>query len=89
MKKEYNVLTLRVPRDLKDRLEKISALQGVSMNQLAVYALARELSAMETTAFFREQHRDVNPQDILSDFDAVMAKVPDRPPPAWDRIDEE
>lgn len=35
MKKSANVLTLRVPQDLKERLVKASEAQGVSMNTIA------------------------------------------------------
>jgi len=41
--KKKNVLTIRVPEDLKVRIEKYSAMQGVSINQFALYAFTKEL----------------------------------------------
>lgn len=87
--KSHNVLTLRVPRDLKDRLEQTAEAQGVSMKQLAIYALARELNELATTTFFQNQHKYIRPDAILTSVDAVMAKVPARPLPEWDRIEKE
>ncbi len=89
MKKNHNVLTLRVPRDLKDRLEQTAEAQGVSMNQLAIYALARELNELETTTFFQNQHKQIRREEILASVDAVMAKIPARPVPDWDRIEKD
>lgn len=86
--KQNNVLTIRVPKDLKDRIEKMAHNQGVSMNQFAIYAFTREISELESAAFFQSQYEGKKPKEIMGDFDAVMNKVPKRKvQPAWDRID--
>jgi predicted HicB family RNase H-like nuclease len=36
-----SVLTIRVPSDLKHRIEEVADQQGVSINQLAMYMFAR------------------------------------------------
>jgi len=51
-------LTIRVPGDLKDRIEKAPGQQGVSMNQFAIYAFTREISELEAASFFQEQYAD-------------------------------
>jgi FAD synthase len=84
--KKRNTLTIRVPRELKERIEEFSALQGVSINQFALYAFTKELGELETKRYFSEILKDTNKQDILSGFDAVMAKVPERSVPDWDKI---
>ncbi|MBN1352249.1 toxin-antitoxin system HicB family antitoxin [candidate division KSB1 bacterium] len=43
-----NVLTLRVPWELKHRLEKEARFQGVSINQLSNYLLSEQLTKIET-----------------------------------------
>ena len=49
--KKRNVLTIRVPADLKHHIEKTAALQGVSINQLAVAISGKtDAEATETTA---------------------------------------
>ncbi len=46
---QSNVITLRVPLDLKQRLVRVAQAQGVSLNQLA-YALTKEITLMESSA---------------------------------------
>ncbi len=61
---------------------------GVSMNQFAIYAFAREIAEPETTAFFQNQYAGKNKREILEAFDAVMSKqIPDQTPPDWDQLD--
>ncbi|NKB66735.1 MAG: toxin-antitoxin system HicB family antitoxin [Candidatus Latescibacteria bacterium] len=87
-KQNNNVLTIRVPKDLKDRLEKMAHRQGVSMNQFAIYAFTREISELEAAAFFQAQYKGKKPREIMADFDAVMDTVPKRKrQPAWDQLD--
>lgn len=83
--KKRNTLTIRVPEDLKARIEKYSAMQGVSINQFAVYAFTKELGELETNRYFARILRERNKQEILAGFDAVMEKVPKREAPDWDK----
>ena len=86
--KQSNVLTIRVPKDLKARIEKMAHQQGVSMNQFAIYAFTREISELESVTFFQSQYESKKPKEIMDDFDAVMAKVPRRKKqPSWDQLD--
>ncbi len=86
--KQNNVLTIRVPKDLKDRIEKIAHQQGVSMNQFAIYAFTREISELELATFFQSQYKNKKPKEIMDGFDTVMAKVPKRKTrPSWDQLD--
>lgn len=86
--KQNNVLTIRVPKDLKDRIEKMAHHQGDSMNQFAIYAFTREISELESTSFFQSQYEGKKPKEIMDDFDAIMDKVPKRKTqPAWDQMD--
>jgi hypothetical protein len=81
-----SVLTIRVPQRLKARIEKYSALEGVSINQFALYAFAKEIAELETNKYFRERLRGKSKDELVAAFDAAMAKVPDREPPKWDRL---
>jgi FAD synthase len=83
--KKKNTLTIRVPEDLKARIEKFSAMQGVSINQFALYAFTKELGELETNRYFAQILRERNKQEILAGFDAVMEKVTDRQVPDWDK----
>ena len=83
--KKKNVLTIRVPEDLKVRIEKYSAMQGVSINQFALYAFTKELGELETNRYFSRILRERNKQEILVGFDAVMEKVSKRQVPDGDK----
>jgi hypothetical protein len=86
--KQNNVLTIRVPKDLKDRIEKMAHHQGVSMNQFAIYAFTREISELESATFLQSQYEGKKPKDIMADLDAIMDKIPNRKSrPEWDQID--
>jgi FAD synthase len=83
--KKKNTLTIRIPEDLKVRIERYSAMQGVSINQFALYAFTKELGELETNRFFARVLKERNKQEILAGFDAVMTKVPEREVPDWDK----
>jgi len=83
--RKKNILTIRVPEELKARIEKYSAMQGVSINQFALYAFTKELGELETNRYFTEILREKNAQEILSSFDKIMSKVPKRKVPDWDQ----
>ena len=83
-----SVLTIRVPQGLKARIEKYSVLEGVSINQFALYAFAKEIAQLETNRYFRERLRGRKKEEVVAAFDAIMADVPDRRPPKWDELRE-
>jgi len=83
--RKKNTLTIRVPEDLKVRIEKYSAMQGVSINQFALYAFTKELGELETNRCFTRILRERNKQEILAGFNAVMEQVPKRELPDWDK----
>lgn len=80
-----NVMTIRVPEELKERIENTANLQGVSINQFALYAFTKELSELENSLYFKNRLKGKKREDIIRSFDAVMAKVPAREVPEWDK----
>ena len=87
MKKNRNVMTIRVPEDLKDRIEKFALLQGVSINQFALYTFTKELAELETNKFFRNELRSKK-KETLNKFDLLMSSISERENPGWDKIRE-
>jgi len=81
-----NVMTIRVPEELKERIENTASLQGVSINQFALYAFTKELSELENSRYFKNRLKGKKREDIIKNFDAIMAKVPGKEVPEWDRI---
>lgn len=86
MPSSASVLTLRLPFELKRKIEKMADKQGVSINQLAMYAFTKEIIEMETSDFFSNYCKNKPKKEILSGFDAVMKKVKKGKPPSWDKI---
>ena len=83
------VITLRIPADLKTRVARLAAEQGVSINQLVTYALTEKVTALEAERFLASTWRGKTEAEIFAEFDAVMAKVPEREEaaiPEWDRV---
>lgn len=86
MKAKASVLTLRIPNELKHKIEKIADQQGVSINQLAMYAFTKEIQEMETYNKFSKIWGKKSKKEIFSDFDSVMEKISDNSIPDWDEI---
>ena len=81
-----NTLTIRVPEELKDRIETLAAQQGISINQFAMYAFAKEIEEMETGSELRSLARGVDKKELFRRIDEVFARVPDRGVPPWDDV---
>ena len=84
-----NTLTIRVPEELKNRIETIAAQQGISINQFAMYAFTKEIGELEAGDFFRNISRGVDKKALFKRFDSILSKVPDREVPDWDQVEEE
>jgi hypothetical protein len=82
-----NVLTIRIPEDLKDKLERTASAQGVSLNQFALYAFTRGLNDVETAQFFKKRIAGKTNESLEKNFDKVMQKVKGRKTlPEWDKL---
>jgi hypothetical protein len=68
MKAKASVLTLRIPNELKHKIEKVADQQGVSINQLAMYAFTKEIQEMETYNQFSKYWKNKSKKDLFSDF---------------------
>jgi len=86
MASRKNTLTIRVPEDLKNRIEKVSALQGVSINQFALYAFTREIADLENRSYFDAVVGKIDKKQLLDAVDEILASIPERPVPDWDRL---
>jgi len=87
MSKSTQVVTLRIPVELKARLENEAHLQGVSMNNLANYMLTTQISQIEVLSALEAR---VAQKDITS-LRSRVAKVLESAPkttevPEWDKV---
>ena len=81
------VVTLRIPADLKARLENEAHLQGVSMNNLANYMLTTQITQIEVLSALEAR---ISKKDIPS-LKAKATKVLDSVQkstdiPEWDKV---
>lgn len=67
---------LRLPRSLKEGVERAARRDGVSMNQLIATAVAEKLSALETRDFFERRAERAD----YEAFDRIMRRTGGQPP---------
>lgn len=82
-----SIMTIRLPKDLKKRIQLVAEDQGVSLNQLAMYMFAREVSSFETGQKLSKYWKGLSKDSILQGFDETMTKVKKRRTPNWDRLE--
>ena len=79
------VITLRIPLELKKRLEREAKFQGVSMNQLNNYLLTVQLTQMEMFSSFESRLMKKSIPELKLKAEKILNKIPGRRVPAWDR----
>lgn len=80
-----NVITVRIPEELKQRIERIAKKQGVSMNQFAMYALTKEAGELEANEWFKNYLGGKNREELYENFNEALLAVKERPVPDWDK----
>jgi FAD synthase len=88
MKKKASVLTIRIPKTLKNEIEKVSDTQGVSINQFALFAFTKEIFEIEDNKYFQKILKNKTREEILSNYDNIMSnkKYSKKDVPEWDKI---
>ena len=76
------VIQLRLPRSVKNGVERWAKRDGTSMNQLIASAVAEKLSALETAEFFEDRAQRAD----LPTFDRIMNRAGGEPPLAGDEL---
>ncbi len=81
------IITLRVPVELKSRLEHEAEHQGVSLNNLANYFLTTQLSQFEALSVIESRISQKNIADLKFKVRKILDAVPKkRVVPEWDAI---
>ena len=88
MKNKASVLTIRVPKSLKNEIEKVSDTQGVSINQFALFAFTKEIVEIADNKYFQKILKNKTREEILSNYDNIMStkKYSNGNVPDWDKI---
>src|SRR5262249_51839244 len=74
--KETNTYPLRLPRSLKQAVERLSREDGTSINQFVATAVAEKISALETARFFADRKRRAD----FKAFDRIINRRGGKPP---------
>jgi hypothetical protein len=77
-----STLSLRLPTSLHRELQDLARREGVSINQIINSAVGEKVAALKTLDYLQERAR----RGSRAAFDAVLAKVPDVEPEAFDRL---
>ena len=86
MKDNRSTLIIRLPNNLKHKVELMAEEQGVSLNQFALYAFTKEVVQAETQSYFQNKWHGQTKKAIFSNFDEIIKKVGRRKVPDWDKI---
>ena len=86
MKNKQSTLIIRLPNELKHKVELMAEEQGVSLNQFALYAFTKEVIQTETQGYFHDIWKNKTKKEILGNFDEVMKKIGKGKVPDWDKI---
>jgi hypothetical protein len=79
---ESKTYPLRLPRSLKDAVERISKEEGTSINQFVATAVAEKVSALQTARFFQERKARAD----FKAFDRIMKRRGGKPPRPGDEM---
>jgi uncharacterized protein (DUF1778 family) len=79
---ETKTYPLRLPRSLKDAVERISKEEGTSINQFVATAVAEKVSALQTATFFQERKARAD----FKALDRIRKRRGGKPPRAGDEM---
>jgi len=80
--KDTSTYPLRLPRSLKEAVERLSQQDGTSINQFVAMAVAEKVSAMQTAKFFEDRKVRAD----FRAFDKVMRRKGGAPPREGDEM---
>ena len=79
---ETKTYPLRLPRSLKEAVERLSRQDGTSINQFVATAVAEKVSALQTAHFFEDRSARAD----FKTFDKIMRRRGGKPPREGDEM---
>jgi hypothetical protein len=79
---EAKTYPLRLPRSLKEAVERLSRQDGTSINQFVATAVAEKVSALQTARFFEDRRARAD----FKTFDKIMRRRGGKPPREGDEM---
>ena len=80
--KETPTYPLRLPRSLKEAVERLSREEGTSINQFVAMAVAKKVSALETARYFSDRKSRAD----FKAFDRILNRRGGKAPRAGDEM---
>lgn len=80
------VVTLRMPLELKKRLEREAKYQGVSINQLTNYLVTVQLTQIESISILESRLTRKSIPDLKKKVKEILDAIPAREVPEWDAV---
>ena len=80
--KETRTYPLRMPKSLKEAVERLSREEQTSMNQFVTTAVAEKVTALQTARFFGDRKARAD----FKAFDKIMKRKGGKPPRAGDAL---
>jgi hypothetical protein len=79
---ETKTYPLRLPRSLKEAVERLSKEDGTSINQFVAMAVAEKVSALQTATYFEDRKARAD----FKAFDKIMKRRGGKPPRDGDEL---
>ena len=79
---EAKTYPLRLPRSLKEAVERLSRQDGTSINQFVATAVAEKVSALQTARYFEDRRARAD----FKAFDKIMRRRGGKPPREGDEM---
>lgn len=80
--KEIQTYPLRLPRSLKEAVERLSREDRTSINQFVAMAVAEKVSALQTATYFTDRKARAD----FKAFDKIMRRKGGKPPRKGDEM---
>jgi hypothetical protein len=80
--KETRTYPLRMPKSLKEAVERLSREDQTSINQFVTTAVAEKVSALQTARFFEDRKARAD----FKAFDKIMKRKSGKPPRPGDEL---
>jgi hypothetical protein len=77
-----STLSVRLPESLHKQVRELARREGISINQFVALAVAEKMSALMTEDYLEERAK----RGDRARFEAILAKVKDRPPDPGDEL---
>ena len=79
------VVTLRMPKELKRRLDREAKYQGVSLNQLTNYLVNIQLTHLESVSILESRINKKSIPNLKRKVRIILDKVPEKNVSSWDK----